>query len=132
MSLFFGGMVGVGIPSALAACATNPSSGVYYYNTHTCDTLIYSADGYTAPDSFGANNNKIGSVLESKAVGGSWRAYLYGGINHTGLLVGLSNASTTQGKSWDLSTLQGVDNETDSICQNRVTGPYSAADCLNN
>lgn len=131
-SMMFGGLLGLGTAPATAACNSNPNAGVYYYDTTTCGTLIYSANGYTAPNSFGSNNNKISSVNQSRATGGgSWRAYLYGGIGHNNLLIGLSNASTTSGKSWNLANYaDGVNNNTDSICQDRVIGSYSAAECL--
>jgi hypothetical protein len=111
-SLAGGALASAALP-ANAACATTTSYGIFYYIDVNCASTSYL--GKIATDAQYDNlatqlgsswNNSISSVNESKSTGGeSWRLYLSDNINQGSPTLGLSNASTTSAKSWNLTNL---------------------------
>jgi hypothetical protein len=112
---------------AWAACST--ATGISFYDNANCTTFLKTINGDTQINDLGATSpnmkDKISSVLESPATSqGSWRLYLHSSINLGGTYLGLSNASTTSFKYWNLSQLN-FDNKAESLCQFRAVGSSS-------
>jgi hypothetical protein len=125
--LLSGAIMVTGPASADAACST--STGISYYLNTGCSSLLKTINGDTTINDLSTQspnmNNNISSVSESPANSqGSWRLYLYDSINRSGTYLGLSNASTTSFKSWDLTQLNFNDLAS-SLCQIRVVGTSS-------
>ena len=121
-----GGAVVLSAAPASAACSTSGSQiGIYYYGENSCASTSYlgKINADTAINDlslYGPEwDNNISSVNESpKDSGGSWRLYLYQFPLKTGSAIGLSNASTTVSKSWNLDQLS-FDNKASSLMQTR-------------
>ncbi len=123
MMLGLFGTAAVAMPSAaFATCSTSPNlTGIYYYTNINCGSYLDKINADVEIDSLADYapgwNNSISSVDESPQIGDErWRLYMYNAIDLSGASIGLSNASTTASKFWNMTEL-GFNDEASSLIQ---------------